>query len=451
MYFNRKIDSFLIEWKNKNDRFPLLVYGIRQCGKTESIRHFAESYFENFIEINFWTNPEFISDFNNSLDVNNLISNISLHFPNIDINPSNTLIFLDEIQDCPRAHLAFKNFVNDGRYFVIGSGSYLGITGYNIGDVTPIPTGYEEIYHMNTMDFEEFMWANGINEDQINILESYFIEKKIIPNNLNDFYNSLFTKYICIGGFPKAVSSYLLSNNMLDGIKVVQNNILNMKSDFGRRVDKNKQPLFKPHEVARIQNVFDLIPTFLSKENKRFITSKITSGRSNEKTDAIEYLNQAHIVYKVFNLENVSLPLLGNKIQSQFKLFPTDIGIVSSMYGIDTIIAINKGNLGQAKGAIYEAVVFDNLYKAGIDTFYFAKESGLEIDFVICYNGYSYLIEAKAKSGNTKSSKTVLNNPNHYGECKLLKIGNYNISENGSIITIPHYLTYVLGKYKEQV
>ena len=118
------------------------------------------------------------------------------------------------------------------------------------------------------------------------------------------------------------------------------------------------------------------------------------------------------------------------------------------MYGLDIISAINKGELGQGKGAIYEALVFDALNKANIETFYFAKESGLEIDFVISYNGYSTLIEAKAKTGNTKSSKTVMNHPEHYGKTKLIKIGDYNISEEGKIITIPHYLTFVLGRQK---
>ena len=221
-----------------------------------------------------------------------------------------------------------------------------------------------------------------------------------------------------------------------------------MKTDFGRRKDKNENPIFKANEVSRIQSVFDLIPMFLAKDNKRFIVSKVSGGGQYDKNDAIEYLRQAHIVSKVYNIEVPSLPLVGEKIESQFKLFPEDIGIVTSMYGIDTVAAINKGNLGQGKGAIYEALVFDSLNKAGIEPFYFSKESGLKIDFVISYNGYATLIEAKAKTGNTKSSKTVMKHPEHYGKTKLIKIGDYNISEEGDIITIPHYLTFVLGKIK---
>ena len=448
MYFERKIDKWLLNWKNKEHKSPALIVGIRQCGKTESIKHFGETY-KKVIKMNFWDNPEYCSDFDGQLDVDTLISNISLRFPHIQIDPKDTLIFFDEIQECPRARLSFKNFAEDGRYDVVGSGSYLGINGYVIGDTTPAPTGYDDVYHMYTMDFEEFLWANGYSKEQVSALEQYFINRQPVPDAMHNLYRDLFTKYACVGGFPKAVRAYIESNkNIMEAVRATQSTIYDMKTDFGRRKGKDGKPLFKPSEVARIHNVFDLIPTFLSKENKRFITSKITGGSSQEKVDAIEYLKQAHIVNKVFNLEKPSLPLKGHVIKSQFKLFPEDIGIVTSMYGLDTIVAMNKGDLGQGKGAIYESLVFDAFNKTGIDTFYFAKETGLEIDFVICYNGCSYLVEAKSKDGNTKSSKTVMKNKDHYGPTKLLKIGDYNVGEVGDILTIPHYMAFFIGRNK---
>ena len=449
MYLERKIDQVLVDWKNKINKNPALIVGIRQCGKTETIKHFARLHYKNVIKINFWDNPEYCSDFDGELSVDRLISNISLRFPNETIEPHKTLIFFDEIQECPRARLSFKNFSIDGRYDVVGSGSYLGINGYVVGDATPVPTGYEDIIKMNTMDFEEFLWANGIDKTKIIELVSFFEEKKTIPDTYNFVYKDLFLKYVCIGGFPNAVKTYVDTKNIMEAIKIVQGIIFDMKGDFGRRKDKKGNSIFNVPEVARIQSAFDLIPTFLAKENKRFIVSKIHGGKSFEKSDAIEYLKQTNIISKVHNLENVSLPLLGNKVISQFKVFPTDIGIVASMYGIDTIIAINKGDLGQASGALYEAITFDSLYKAGFDMFYFSKESGLEIDFVICYKGDSYLVEVKKKSGNTKSAKTVMKNIDHYGKTKLLKIGDYNISEVKDIITMPHYLLFVLGKNRK--
>ena len=448
MYFKRKIDALLDNWLKKDYKTPALVVGIRQCGKTETIKEFAKRNKLKLVELNFWTNPEFCMDFEGQLDVDTIISNISLRFPNVDFKQDKTLIFFDEIQDCPRARLSFKNFKNDERYKVIGSGSYLGINGYVTGDTTPIPIGYENVYQMKTMDFEEFLWAMGYKEEQLNILIDCFNKKKPVPENIHNLYKELYLKYACIGGFPKVVKEYLTTRRIVDAFKELNNTVFDMKTDFGRRKDKNGNPIFKAPEVARIQSVFDLIPTFLAKDNKRFIVSKVSGGVQYDKNDAIEYLKQAHIVSKVHNVEVPSLPLAGEKIEAQFKLFPEDIGIVMAMYGIDTVAAVNRGELGQGKGAIYEALVFESLNKAGIEPYYFAKESGLEIDFVISYKGVATLVETKAKTGNTKSSKTVMSHPEHYGKTKLIKIGDYNISENGDIITIPHYLTFVLGKTK---
>lgn len=288
----------------------------------------------------------------------------------------------------------------------------------------------------------------GYKNENIDSLVEYFNRREPIPNNINLIYKDLFLKYSCIGVFPKVILEYLKTKKIVEAYKALNDTIFDMKTDFGRRKDKFGNPVFKPSEVARIQNVFDLIPTFLAKDNKRFIVSKVLGGTQYDKNDAIDYLKQAHIVSKVYNVEVPSLPLQGQKIESQFKLFPEDIGIVTAMYGIDTVVAINRGNLEQGKGAIYEALVFDSLSKAGLEPYYFAKGSGLEIDFVVSYNGYPTLVEAKAKTGNTKSSKTVMNRPEHYGKTKLIKIGDYNISEEGNIIAIPHYLTFVLGKIK---
>ena len=450
MYLKRKIDDWLVQWKKRKDKAPALVVGIRQCGKTKSILNFGEKNYENTVYINFWDNPDYITIFDGEMNIDEIVSNIAIRFPGIIIKPENTLLFFDEIQECPRARLSFKNFKLDGRYDVIGSGSYLGINGYVIGDATPAPTGYEDVFHMKTLDYEEFLWANNYLQERIDELENYFKEKKEVPKAMHDQFKSLFKKYICVGGFPNAVAEFTDSHNIMEAFRVNQNIMFDMKTDFGRRQGKDGKPVFKPSEVARIQYAFDLIPTFLAKDKKRFITSKISGGGSSDKVNAIEYLKQAHIVYKVHNVEAPVLPLPAVKINSQFKLFTADIGMIVTMYGTDTLIAIDKGNLGFAKGALYEAMVFDSLYKSDIDVYYYAKESGLEIDFVICYKGYPYLVEAKSKTGNTKSSKTVMKHPEHYGKIKLLKIGDYNVSEDGDIITIPHYMTFLIGKSEKK-
>ncbi len=448
MYFKRKMDALLDNWFKGGSSTPCLIVGIRQCGKTETIHEFARRNGLQLIELNFWTNRDFSSDFEGSLDVDTIVSNISLRFPDIRIDKERTLFFFDEIQACPRARLSFKNFKNDGRYNVISSGSYFGINGYVIGDTTPAPTGCEDVFHMKTMDYEEFLWAMGYRQEQIDVLIGCFEEKRPVPGNIHELFKSLFLKYACIGGFPKVVGKYLETKRIVDAYRVLENTVSDMKTDFGRRKDKNGNPVFKPAEVSRIQNVFDLIPTFLAKDSKRFIVSKVKGGLLYDKNDAIEYLRRAHVVTKVHNVSLPSLPLSGERIESQFKLFPEDIGIVTSMYGIDTVAAMNKGDLGQGKGAIYESLVFDSLSKAGIETYYFAKDSGLKVDFVISYDGSVTLVEAKSRTGNAKSSRTIMNHPEHYGKTKLIKIGDYNISREGDITTIPHYMTFVLGKMK---
>lgn len=181
MYFKRKMDALLDNWFKGDSSTPCLIVGIRQCGKTETIHEFARRNSLQLIELNFWTNRDFSSDFEGSLDVDTIVSNISLRFPDIRIDNERTLFFFDEIQDCPRARLSFKNFKNDGRYKVISSGSYLGINGYVIGDTTPAPTGYEDVFHMKTMDYEEFLWAMGYRQEQIDVLISCFEEKRPVP------------------------------------------------------------------------------------------------------------------------------------------------------------------------------------------------------------------------------------------------------------------------------
>ena len=190
---------------------------------------------------------------------------------------------------------------------------------------------------------------------------------------------------------------------------------------------------------------FDLTLSFDLEDSRRFVLSKI-SGNSNQRNDAIDYLLNSNITFKVHNVQNVSLPLAVKKIESDFKLYYADIGLMITQCGYDTIRSIMEDTLGMNKGDIFEAAVADSLYKANIPVYYFAKNSGLEVDFVISYEGHSTLIEAKAKNGNTKSSKTIMSHPEHYGKTRLIKFGDYNIGFENNILTLPYYLVFALGK-----
>ena len=442
-YLRRKIDSQLSEWLKDNRHSPALIYGIRQCGKSKTIKHFAEKNFKYVNPVDFWKTPNAVSAFNDSLEVDQIIKSLSSIFPSFVFVPHETVLILDEIQDCPKARLALKSFKEDGRFEVMASGSYIGLNIDSSG--VPKPNGSEDFFEMKTMDFEEFLWARGYNEDHIDNLLNYFKNKTQVPLAIHKQMKQLFNEYICVGGYPEAVLKFIQTNNFAEAFKKVKSLVMDIKGDPSKRLNDQGKPLYTLMEVARIQKAFDLIAAFVVKDNHRFIASKI-SGNSYQRDDAINYLINSSVAFKANNVEAPSLPLGIRRIASDYKLFYADIGIMINELGFDTISGIVLEGLGMNKGYLYEAVVADSLYKAGVPLYYYGKESKLEIDFVISYRGCSTLIEAKAKTGNTKSSKQVMNKSDYYGKIKLIKIGDYNISETDDIVTIPHYLTFALGK-----
>ena len=445
-YLRRKIDVELLNWLKTKNHAPALISGIRQCGKSRSIKEFADRNFKYVNKINFWETPDAKNAFEGSLVVNDIIKKLSLQFASFVFAPGETILILDEIQDCPRARLALKSFKEDGRFEVIASGSYIGLNLEQKGEsVVPMPNGAEDIFHMKTMDFEEFLWANGYNDEQINNLLSYFKKKETIPENVHNRLKELFKEYISIGGYPEVVKKYLETNNFSTAFKKNESLIFDIKGDPVKRKKENGKPLYTTTEISRIQKAFDLVLSFTLDDSKRFVLSKI-SGNSNQRNDAVDYLLNSNIVFKVNNVQNPSLPLAVKRIESDFKLYYADVGMMTTQCGYDTIRAIMQNTLGMNKGDVFEAAVADSLYKANIPVFYFAKNSGLQIDFLISYLGKSTLIEAKAKSGNVKSSKTVMSHPEHYGETRLVKFGDYNIGFENNILTLPYYLVFALGK-----
>lgn len=443
IYFRRKIDALLKEWLNNKNHSPAVIYGIRQCGKSKSIMHFGENNYKYVNHIDFWKTPNATTAFEKTLEVDEIIKSISVLFPSFKFVPHETVLILDEIQDCPKARLALKFFKEDGRFDVIASGSYIGLNIDTSGVAKP--NGSEDLFEMKTMDFEEFLWALGYDDDRVNTVLNYFFEKKEIPETMHNQMKQLFNEYICVGGYPEAIVKYVQTNNFYEAFKKVKSLIIDIKGDPSKRKNKEDKPIYTVTEVARIQKAFDLIASFIVDDNHRFVTSKI-SGNSYQRDDAVNYLLNSSVAFKANNIQVPALPLGVRKIDADYKLFYADIGIMINILGYDVIQGVLENKLGMNKGYLYEAIVADSLYKANVPLFYFKKESGLEVDLVISYKSEATLIEAKSSTGNVKSSKTIMKNPNHYGKTKLIKIGDYNISENGDIITIPHYLTFVLGK-----
>ncbi len=383
--------------------------------------------------------------FDGQLDADTIIRELSVKYPMMELPEGSTVFIYDEVQECPRALLSLKTVQNEKRFDYIATGSYLGVNGYVISDNTPKPVGCTDEFDMRTLDFEEFLWAKGYGDNEISYIHDAFNSRKALSKSMHETFSALFREYLCIGGFPEAVCHYMQTNNIYSTLQITRRITRDLQDDFGRRRGKDNKPLFNTNEVARIRSAFSLIPSFLGKENKRFIVSKIGGrGAKDAGKDALDYLKDTGIIIKVHNLDVPSTPLSVNAISNQYKVFPTDIGMLVGMLEDGTTDAVLSGNLGMGKGLLYEALVADALYKRGGRLFYFAKESGLELDFVINYRGNSTILEVKAKDGNAKSAKTVMAHPDHYGYTQLIKIRDSNPGVSDGILTIPHYMAHLL-------
>lgn len=429
----RKILKDLLYWKNNHRNNCLMVIGARQVGKTYIIKKFAEENYENFYELNFLENESFTNIFDKDLSSNNILTQISLYFSNFAINPGKTLIFLDEIQICPNAITALKFLAQDDRIDVIVSGSTLGMT---YKKVKSFPVGYVDRIYMNSLDFEEFLWARGINEDQIEYIKSFYDKKLSVPEAVHDKMMNLFKEFIILGGMPDVINEFLLSNNFNSAKNVQKRIIEDYKSDIVKYATDNDKP--------KIRACFDSIPAQLAKENKKFKYSLSDKNANKERYfGALEWLNDAGITNFCYNLNNLELPLEGNIDRDSFKVYMADTGLLMAMLEDGSQTEIMNGNLGIYKGAIYENIIADIFNKSGKKLYYFEKNSTLEIDFIIRYNNVITPVEVKS-ADNTKS-KSLYSLMNNYNVTSAIKLSSKNVgvSDNG-IISLPLYMSMFL-------
>ena len=443
----RKIMSDLIAWKENKatKKKALLIKGLRQIGKTYIVKQFAKENYKNVIYINFKENDSIKDVFNGDLVVDRILMDLTAKMPNIKLMPNNTLIIFDEVQECANARASVKYFVEDGRYDVIETGSLLGIRGYNQNIGKGVPTGSEHILYMYPLDFEEFLWAKGIDESVILYLKDCFEKRTPISETTHLAMLRYYKEYICVGGLPEAINTFIATGDM-NAVYDEQRDILEAyKDDFGKHLDDNEQEAVDKKLLHRILEVFNSIPYQLAKENKKFQYSKIENhGRSSEYKAAIQWLVDAGIVNKCCALNNFEQPLDGNANPDIFKLYMQDSGLFLAMFEKGIAGHILSGDLGIYKGAIYENIIADAFSKMGRKLYYYSTEGGLEIDFVITYDFETTLIEVKATNGKTKSSNYILSRYNDYKVKKLIKLGEYNIGEIDNKLTIPYYLAFLL-------
>ena len=436
----RKIEQALINWKNTPNHSPLIIKGCRQCGKTFSVRDFAKKNYKYEVYLNFFKNPSYISIFDGSLEIDNLIMMMSaLLGPSAVFKQGETVIILDEIQDCPEARTALKFFREDGRFDVIGTGSLLGVKGYG-KQPKSIPVGSETVIEMHPLDFEEFLWANGITPQIIDKLKEYFNEEKPVPEALHEKMRQLILQYTVVGGMPEVVDTFVKTKQM--------NSVLALQRDIVRSYEDDMVKYADDKDKSLIKECFQSIPKQLSKENKKFQYSIVKKGGTASKFQgSIQWIEDAGIIARCYNLDLPELPLDGNAIDDVFKVYMQDSGLLVSMLEDGTQFDILQGNLYGYKGAIFENLMADIFTKMGRKLYYYHKDSGLEIDFVIRYKGGATLIELKATTGNTKSTKTILSNPEKYHVAGAIKLGDYNVGRNEKMLTIPIYMGFLLNEF----
>nr|WP_314692562.1 ATP-binding protein [uncultured Prevotella sp.] len=438
----RKIERILIKWKNTPNHKPLIIKGCRQCGKTFSVNAFAKEYYTHVVYLNFFEHPDYKLAFEGSKQIDSIVMNLTALLPNSRFVSGQTCIILDEIQECSAARTALKFFKIDGRYDVIATGSLLGVCGYK-GDETDynsIPVGYEQHIEMFPLDFEEFLWANGINQEIIELLTKSLQERTPIPPAIHQRMRQLILEYTIVGGMPEVVNRFIATHNMSDVLEEQHSIITGYKEDMVKYAANE--------DKVRLRAAFDSIPRQLSKENKKFQFSVIKKGaRAKEYITGIQWLEDAGIIIRCRNLSITELPLEGNAIEDSFKVYMRDTGLFVSMLEEGTQFDILQGRLYGYKGAIFENLIADIFIKMGRKLYYYRKDSGLEIDFVIRYHSECVLVEVKASTGNTKSTKTILQHPEKYHVYQAIKLGDYNIGEKDGIITLPVYMAFLLREY----
>ena len=436
MYLERKAYEKLQNWKKTRcGKTALLIEGARRVGKTTLARTFAAREYETFIHLDFsQINPAIPLLFEqSSFDLDAFFSQLSL-LTRTKLIPRRSCIIFDEVQLFPLARQMIKHFVADGRFDYIETGSLISIR-HNTRNIL-IPSEEEKL-ELSPLDFEEFLWANDITEPVIALLQRSLDSGSPVPEALHNRMRQLLLQYTVVGGMPDAVQTFVTSRQMDEVLRIQRDIVRSYEDDMVKYAEKK--------DKSRIKECFQSIPRQLAKENKKFQYSVVKKGSTSAKyAGSLQRIEDAGIITRCHNLSITELPLDGNAEEDTFKVYMCDTGLFVSMLEDGTQFDILQGDLYGYKGAIFENLIADIFTKMGRKLYYFHKDSGLEVDFVIRYQGECTLVEVKARSGNVKSTKTILNHPEKYHVSHAIKLGDYNIGKNGPLLTLPLYMAFLL-------
>ena len=435
----RKVDQYLIDWKNDKNRMPLIIKGARQIGKTDAIENFAKNNYKNVVEINFALQKTYTDIFNDGYEVDTILKNISLKNPEFQFIPNETLIFFDELQACVDCATSLKSFNKDGRFDVICSGSLMGI---NYKEIQSNSVGNKTDYTMYSMDFEEFLWAKGYKEDQIEDLYKCMINGSPLSNVQYNVMMENFREYMVIGGMPAIVSKFVSQKNYSGTLDMQKQIILDYEEDITKYANGLDQ--------GKILNVFRKIPTFLGNENKKFQISKVEDGaRSREYVGTVEWLDNAGIINISYCMEQPELPLGGNYNPDNYRIYFGDTGLLIGSLDEEAQndLRINK-NFNTYKGAIYENIVGEMLVKQGYKLYFYKNDKGtIEMDFFVRDANSLIPVEVKANDNPTISLNNLIDN-SKFSDIKYgIKLCNKNIGFNEKFYTFPYFLTPFLKRF----
>lgn len=429
----RKFYDKLITWKRTKNQSCLLVKGARQIGKTYIIDYFGKTNYTSYIYINFIETPQAKDIFSEELSADEIYKRMTLVMPEIKLREKDTLIFLDELQECPNARTALKFLAIDDRFDVVASGSLLGIS---YREVSSIPVGYELQAEMHSLDFEEYLWAVGYDETRIALLREYFDKKEKVPESIHNTMMKHLREYITVGGMPAVVNRFVESRHFGEVWQQQQQILDSYFDDISKYAAKTEKP--------KVKNCFLSVPKQLAKENKKFqfsVVEKKATARKYE--NSIEWLRDANFVRLCYNVSTPEFPIAAYEKEGQYKMYISDIGLLVALYGFDIKKTIIDDTLkGNAKGGIYENLIADMLVKRGYRLNYYRTDNGaVEIEFLISIDANVIPIEVKAGNGATVSLNELLKRADiPYG----YKLISGNVGINGKKIVLPLYMAMFL-------
>ena len=457
----RKAYARLLKWKNEGKK-PLLVCGQRQIGKTFIIENFAKENYSGYLYVDFSKDLEFRSVFENtSLSIDNVMLSIRTIRSLGSADLSDTLFFFDEIQDCDAAFSALKLFALDGRFKVIASGSMLGV---KINTKNPrkseeqgaerkplSPMGYVEPYTMRSLDFEEFLWSQDIPEDSISKVRECIRERSPIPEAIFRKFSELYRRYMIVGGMPAAVEAFNRNRETYANAIAVQGEILAL---VGQDINRYNSGI----DVVKTMECFESIPGQLSKTNKRFHYSDVGDKEQGSRKAADTYasnllwIKNAGYGNFVHALNQISMPLTGQSRTDVFKVYLSDTGLLTHMYGDDAAIALHSSEYGYNLGALTENIVAEGLRKCGYEPFYYQNKNGknrMEIDFVIAMPSGAMAIEVK--SGKERDSPSISKVGDVFEVPNRVMLENGNISTDAEgIIHMPLFASAFMDSFEEK-